>query len=461
LLFLIAAAAIIALIDINSYKAKIESAASEAMGKEVIIKGRMGLSLFPFGIYARDILVRNKEGDILSVEKLHIGLALVPLLKKQFRVREFELVRPSVTIVKDAAGRYNFERVGEKTVSGSTRTSFSINEIKLSHGVLVYLDKKTGNRTELKDLNVTINDLSTGSTGEDTLMNISFAGKINCGEIRRKNLVIEKFRAEIKASKGIFNITPVTMDIFGGTAEGDITADMSIRPESFKLNFKLIKFSFEKFYAALEKKMTIGGEGTITASLTAHGKDSRQIMQSLSGEFSLRGDNLSIRAMDIDKFISKFEETQKFTFTDIGAFLIAGPLGMAASKGLSYGNVYLQTYGGPGIIRKLNSYWDIKDGVADAADCALATERNRVAIKGKLDLVNEIYNDLIVAILDDNGCSRFEQKISGPFSSPRIGAVSAVQSIGGPVLNLLTKAKSLVNGGKCEEFYHGSVQHPK
>ncbi|HVO65836.1 MAG TPA: AsmA family protein, partial [Syntrophales bacterium] len=322
-IFVIAIVSIIALIDINSYKGKIESAASEAMGKEVIIKGRMGLSLFPFGVSAGDILVQNKEGDLLSVEKLHIGVALMPLLKKQIRVKEFELVRPAVTIVKDAAGSYNFERVGKKSASESTRASFSINEIKLSHGVLVYLDKKTGNRTELKDLNVTINDLSIGDKGEDILTDVSFNGNIKCWEVRHKNLIIEKVRTEIKAGKGIFSITPVTMDIFGGKAEGDITADMSARSTSYKINFKLFKFSFEKFYAALEKKMTISGEGTMTASLTAHGKDSRQIMQTLNGKFSLRGDNLSIRAMDIDKFISKFEETQKFTFTDIGAFLVA------------------------------------------------------------------------------------------------------------------------------------------
>jgi len=184
-------------------------------------------------------------------------------------------------------------------------------------------------------------------------------------------------------------------------------------------------------------------------------------MQSLSGKFSLRVDNLSIHAMDIDKLIAKFKETQKFTLTDIGAVLVVGPLGIAATKGYSYGKVFLQSWGGLSAIKKLNSDWEINNGKADAADCALATERNRIAIKGKLDLVNERYDDLIIAILDDKGCARLKQIISGPFSSPRIGAVSAVQSIGGPVLNLLTKAKSFMNGGKCEVFYRGSVQHPK
>jgi AsmA protein len=460
-LLVIAAVAIIALVDINSYKAKIESAASEATGMEVLIKGRMGISLFPFGASAGDVIVRSKEGEVISVEKLHIGVELMPLLKKEIRVKECELVRPAVTIVKDAAGRYNFEGAEKKPAPKRARIAFSINEIKLSHGALVYIDKKTANRTELKDLKATINDLWTGGTGEDILTNISFAGKIDCGEVRRKNLIIENVRAETKAGKGIFSITPLTMDIFGGKAEGGITMDMSAHTDSYKVNLKLTKFSFEKFYAVLEKKMTIGGEGTITTSLTAHGKDSRQIMQSLNGKFSLRGDDLSIYTMDLDKFIAKFEETQKFTLIDIGAFFLAGPIGIAATKGYNYGNFYLQTWGGTGTIKKLISEWEINNGTADAADCALATEHNRIAIRGKLDLVNDKYDNMFVAVLDDKGCARFEQKISGPFSSPRIGAVSAFQSIGGPVLNLWSKAKSLMDGGKCEEFYRGSVQHPK
>lgn len=345
-ILVIAAVSIIALIDINSYKAKIESAASKATRIEVIIKGRKALSLFPFGASAGDVLVRCKEGEVLSVEKLHIGVELIPLLKRQIRAREFELVRPAVTIVKDAAGRYNFERVGKKPVPGRTRTAFSINEIKLAHGVLVYLDKKTSNRTELKDLNVTINDLMTGCKGEDISTDISFTGNINCGEARRKNLIVEKVRVEIKACKGTFSITPLTMDIFGGEAEGGIAADLTTRLESLKVNFKLSKFSFEKFYAALEKKKNISGEGVMTASLTAHGKDSHQIMQSLRGNFSFRGDNILVYTMDLDKYISKFEETQKFTLIDIGAFFITEPLGIAASKGYHYGNFYLQTWGG-------------------------------------------------------------------------------------------------------------------
>lgn len=56
---LIAIVALIAILsfDINSYKSKIESAAPETTGLNVKINGRIGLSVFPFGVSAKDIHV--------------------------------------------------------------------------------------------------------------------------------------------------------------------------------------------------------------------------------------------------------------------------------------------------------------------------------------------------------------------------------------------------------------------
>jgi hypothetical protein len=66
-----------------------------------------------------------------------------------------------------------------------------------------------------------------------------------------------------------------------------------------------------------------------------------------------------------------------------------------------------------------------------------------------------------VALLDDKGCAKFKQTITGSFDSPRVGVVSAVGSLAGPISNLYRKAKSFIQGGKCEVFYNGAVQQPR
>ena len=151
--------------DINSYRPRIEAAASGATGLEVRINGKMGLSFFPFGVSAKDIHVANKGGEIISLENLKLGAELMPLLKKQLKVTSCELVKPAVTIVKDADGKYNFESTEKKSTKGQPGAAFSLNDLKLSKGVLVYLDKKTGEKTEFKDFNLAIKDLSIGYQG--------------------------------------------------------------------------------------------------------------------------------------------------------------------------------------------------------------------------------------------------------------------------------------------------------
>jgi hypothetical protein len=443
--------------NINYYRPRIEAAASGATGLEVRINGRMGLSFFPSGVSAKDIHVTNKGGEIISLENLKLGAELMPLLKKQLKVTSCELVKPAVTIVKDADGKYNFESTEKKSTKGQPGAVFSLNDLKLSKGVLVYIDKKTGEKTEFKDFNLAI---SVVDTSGKIIKNIAFTGNMDCREVRKRDLKIDNVKSPVKAEKGVIYLMSLTMDIFGAKAEGDATADKSEVDAVYKINLKVSKLDFEKLQESFGTKKVIGGKGDLYASLTMKEKGSRNLMNSMDGTFSLRGDNLVMYTMDLDKVLSSYETSQKFNLVDLGAFFIVGPLSTVALKGYRYGDVYNQTRGGRGAITQFISHWKIRDGVADATDCALATHHNRVALKGKLDLVGKRYDNVIVALLDDKGCAKFKQGISGPFGGPRVGAVNAVESLAGPIFNLYRKAKRFVQGGKCEVFYNGSVQQP-
>jgi AsmA protein len=446
--------------DINSYRPRIEAAASRATGLEVRINGKMGLSFFPFGVSAKDIHVANKGVEILSLENLNLGAELMPLMRKQLKVTSCELVKPVVIIVKEADGKYNFESIEKESAKGQSGAAFSLNELKLSKGALVYTDRKTGGKTEFKDLNIVVKDLSVMDTPEVSIKNISFTGNLECKEVRNKDLKIDNVKSPIKAEKGVIHLMALTMDIFGSKGEGDATADKSEADAVYKINLKISKLDFEKLEESFSTKKVIGGKGDLNASLTMKEKGNRNLTSGMEGTVSLRGDNLPMHTMNLDEVLSSYEKSQKFNLVDLGAFFVAGPLSTVAVKGYSYGDVYSQTRGGQGTIIQFIARWKIRNGVADATDCALTTQHNRVALKGKLDLVGERYDNVIVALLDDKGCAKVKQGISGPFGSPQIGAVSAVGSLASPVSNLFRKAKSLVQGGRCEVFYNGFVQHP-
>ena len=242
------------------------------------------------------------------------------------------------------------------------------------------------------------------------IKDIAFTGDMDCKELRKGHLTVANVKSPVKAERGVVSLTSLTMDIFGTKAEGDATADKSQVDAVYKINLKVSKLDFEKLEESFGLKKVIGGKGDLSASLTMKEKGSRKLMSGMDGTFSLRGDHLVIYTMDLDKVLSSYATSQEFNLVDLGAFFIAGPLSTFAIKGYRYWDVYNQTQGGRGAITQFISNWKIKDGVADAADCALSTQHNRVALKGKLNLVSEQYDNVTVAILDDKGCRKIRTR---------------------------------------------------
>jgi len=613
-LLVLAAIVAVSSIDVNAHKAQMEKAASRALGLDVKINGVMGVSFFPVGLSAVDVHMGNKSGEIISVAKLKLGLQLMPLMQNKIKVTSCDLINPSFNIIRGGDGKYNFE--SEEAAAPGPPEALSMDEIRLSKGGLIYQDRRTGERTELADLNLiltgfTIEDISgdiirgasfegtvqlrevkqrgvkiedisavvkaekgrfafkpltiaamttenknTGAVTElhdisldlknvpvselsgDLLRSASLEGTAECREVISKDVRIEKLRMTVKAQRGVYDFTPLTIAtlvvhgkkaedkvelkeikleaqkveaagasgdmfkdlafmgriecravlrkefrldnisgpvkaakgvyridpfdavIFGGKAEGDAEGDLSGAADSYKIRARITGLDFEKLTEAFGRKKVIGGHGDMVTSITMN-KKTGDVMKSLNGELGLHGNNLTLYSMDLDKVLSRFEETQNINLIDLGAFFIAGPLGTVATKGLGYGSLYIGAQGGRSTIRELSANWKIRNGIADSSDCALSTAEYRIALKGKLDLVRERYENVIVAILNARGCAKFSQKISGPFSDPQIGTVSTLQSIAGPLISLFNKAKDLIEGGKCDVFYKGSVRHPR
>ena len=447
--------------NINTHKSRIEAAASRETGLTVRIEGRMRLSFVPFGVSAKNVHVTGKGGEILSLERLILQAELIPLLRGKLSVAGCEVVKPTVTIVKDALGKYNFWTHELESIKGWLGPGFRLNDLKLSKGSLFYLDQKTGEKTELRETDLTIRSIAVADGPGSLVNNISFTGTMDCKELAKKDLKVNRIRGDVKAEKGVFSFKPLIMDIFGGAGEGDITADKSKVKAEYKINLKASKLDFEKLEESFDVKKLVGGKGDLVASLTVKETGDRPLLKGMEGTFSLRGDNLVTYTMDLDKVLTKYETSQKFHLADLASYFFVGPLGTVALKGYRYGDLYYETQGGRGAITQFISHWKIKNGEAEATDCALATRHFRVALKGKLNFVSRRFNNVTVALLDDKGCPTFKQNITGTFDNPRAGTVSSVESLAGPILDLYRKAKRYAQSGKCEVFYRGAVRQPR
>jgi AsmA protein len=208
-------------------------------------------------------------------------------------------------------------------------------------------------------------------------------------------------------------------------------------------------------------RKSIEGLADFASDLTAAGQSADDVLRSLSGALSLKGEDLMLYSMDIDALIEKYERSQNFNLVDVGAFFLAGPFGPVLTKSYNFGSLYEEARGGKGSIKKLVSVWKVKNGIAEATDVALASEKHRIAMKGELNFINDRFVDVTVALLDKRGCAVYSQKVHGPFNQPQIGKTSIFKSITGPASNALADAWKFIRGGECTVFYSGSVAQPE
>ena len=145
------------LLNIQAFKPRIEAAASNALGMDVHIKGRLGIDLFPgFGLSLKDVSVQKKGADVVTVEKMRIGLRLIPLTKHEVRLSRIGLIKPVFSIVRYKNGKFNFEKPERSLIERLV----TVNRISISEGRLVYTDESSSGRIKADDFDGTIRDLS-------------------------------------------------------------------------------------------------------------------------------------------------------------------------------------------------------------------------------------------------------------------------------------------------------------
>jgi uncharacterized protein involved in outer membrane biogenesis len=449
-LLILISVALIIFIDTSVYKPRMERAASDALGMEVRVGGRVGIGFFP-GLQVKfdDIYIRNRRMDIASAKGASLEIALLPLLYKEVRISRIGLQHPRIAIKRDHDGKFNFE---QQEKAEERFPALDLDNLSLTDGAFLYEDEQSGEGFAVENLNLDARGLRiTGRNSSELLKNLSFTAEFACREIRTKALAFSDVKFTGKGKDGIIALNPVTMRLFGGQGSGSIGADFSGPIPLYSVRASLAKFRIEEYFKTHSSKKVAEGSMDFSASLSMRGNTAKEITQTAGGEVSLRGENLTLYGNDIDREFARFESSQNFNLVDVGAFFFAGPIGLAVTKGYNFGSIF-QGSGGSSSIGKLFSDWKVERGIAQARDVAMATKQNRIALKGRINFVSEQFDDVTIALIDARGCARVQQKIRGSFLKPVVEKPSVLMSLAGP---------ALITDGKCEMFYTGSVSAPK
>ncbi|MDZ7595373.1 MAG: AsmA family protein [Thiobacillus sp.] len=457
-LLVLTAIALFFFLDVNAYKSRIEAAASGITGMDVSIGGRMGIGFFPHPLVTlEDVHIHNRGTEIVTAREARIGVDFFTLFNKGVRIERIALEHPIISIERDRDGRFNYEK------SDAVRRSLPdlmLAKLSFSDGTLRYLDRPSGQGFEAAGCSLDASRLQLPDRDRPGIMKkLSLSAEITCGAVRTKDHAVSDLKMTVAGTRGVFDIKPLTMRAYDGQGSGNLQADFTGAIPRYHLSYTLSQFHVDAFLKALSPQQVPEGLVDLAANLSMQGKTVKDMRQTLQGQVSLRGKNLILNGRNLDQAFDRFESSQTFNLIDVGAFFFAGPVGLAVTKGYNFASIR-QGSEGRSEIRTLISDWKVERGVALSRDVAIATNKNRVALQGGLDFVNERFDDVTVALIDDKGCIRTQQTIHGAFNNPVVENPSTLKALTGPVVKLLKQVGSLFPGGACEVFYAGSVAPP-
>lgn len=439
-------------------RSRLEADASEALGMDVQIGGHVALRFFPLlHVTLDDVHIRNRGADVATAAQVKLGIELRSLLRKDLKFQEVRFKGARISIERDRNGHFNTDRPATPDASSPAA---DIAKVFFTDSSLSYTDAQFGNDFKAENCSLEMSGLKlTPTTPPDVLKTLSFTGHLACSQMQTKNLTASDVKAEVNGTDGTLKFNPIALQIFGGHGSGEVVADFTTSEPVYHVHSAVSKLRIADFSKTVTPEKV--GEGTLSfaANLTLRGTPKSGVMRTMTGVASLHGTNLIFDIGDLDKEFSRYESTQSFNLVDVGAFFLAGPLGIAITKGYDYSRILKKTEGQTAI-RTLVSQWKVEHGIAQAEDVALATAHNRVAMKGGLNFADDTYDDVTVALVGPKGCARVEQKIHGSFRKPEVEKPNVVTAVIGPARKVINKTKSLL-GVKCVVFYSGTVAPPQ
>jgi AsmA protein len=161
------------LINVNSFRPKIESELTLALGRQVTV-GNLSLSILSSCVVADNIAIGDDPAfgkpPFITAKSLKVGVELMPLIfSKQLNVTELKLEQPEITLLKAANGRWNFSSIGEGSKKapedpksgGTSPANFSAAKLNVNNGKLIVGKANSSAKPQVYNkVNIEVEDFS-------------------------------------------------------------------------------------------------------------------------------------------------------------------------------------------------------------------------------------------------------------------------------------------------------------
>ena len=155
----------------NDYRGTVQTKLEQQLDRKVAL-GNMELGLFPlrFRVYNLAIADDPKFSTraFVQTQELSVSVKLLPLLSKSVQIDSLALERPSVELIKNAQGVWNFASIGQQTPaaspSSSSQQQFSLGELAINDGLVAITDLQDRKpRTVYDHINLKLTDFAPDS----------------------------------------------------------------------------------------------------------------------------------------------------------------------------------------------------------------------------------------------------------------------------------------------------------
>ncbi len=163
LLMIVGVVVFAATFNVNQYRGRILTELEKRLNRKVSL-GDMHLGLFPPRFQVHNLSIAddpkfNATKPFVEAQELDVSIKLLPLLHKSIEISSVSLQRPSVELVKDAQGTWNFSTVGptQKSAPSQDKQQFSLGELAVQDGEVAITDQQARKpRTVYDHINLTL-----------------------------------------------------------------------------------------------------------------------------------------------------------------------------------------------------------------------------------------------------------------------------------------------------------------
>lgn len=458
LVILLVIAALIAwlVVDTGQIRSRLEAGLSETLGMDVQIGEPLRFGLLGGPGITIEALEVTKDGQVVATaDSVRIGFVASALLAAQLQPDEVHIKQPELSVVRSRSGEFNLYQP-----DSDAREALSLQRLRISGARITYLDQATEQEWLFDQCHLDLHQLRHGGGVLAQLMeSLAAEGEVRCDTLARGRFQVSDVVVGLRGENGAFELQPISATVLEGTLSGRVEADLASETPGLSLEGTLSGFGFGAFMDMLNPDQVATGKIDLSLVLDARGKTWQALRESAAGELTMSSGELTFQGYNLDEELADYAETQRFNLVDVGAMFLAGPVGLAVTRGYAFSGL-LEDSEGSTTIDQMISEWSVENGVARARDVAFRTPKHRLALTGALDLGKTRFRDLRVAVVDAEGCAVVEQRITGPFHNPEIEKPNVLVAVTSPMLDLVRRGVQAITNTECDNFYNGSMPHP-